>query len=467
VHLRRARRKVAQAELPPIPTIPAIPVPSWVKGTLARQRAATVEGLTPEAALHAKRNFRLGVMNGVLFGLVDGLIAPSVVLALFVNRLGGPNVLVGLLPAIMGGGWFLPQMIVATRVQGQRRVMPWYRRSAIIRMICLVTITLSIVVFAAYPPLLLLIFFIFFTIYALAAGVSGIPWLEMVSKVISPRRRGSFFSQRSFWGGVLALTASGLVAAILSERFLGLTFPYNFALLFTIITVVAGAALWSWSAIREPDAVEVGQPLSLAGIFKRGIEAVRTDREYRGFLITRILLALASISDPFFAVYAATVLGAPTELVGLYLAASSSALLLSNFIWGPMADRASNRTLMVVTVIAVSSVYVTALVVPLFRGIVPEGVVTTAFALVFVLGGLAGGSGRIVNNNMLLTIAPPAERASYVGFLNTVLGLVLFVPPLGGALADVVGFEPLFVASLALALMGLLASTRMSATRGY
>ena len=64
----------------------------------------------------------MGVMNGVLFGLVDAFFAPSLVLAVFVSRLGGANVLVGLLPAIMAGGWFLPQFFVAGRVQGQKRV---------------------------------------------------------------------------------------------------------------------------------------------------------------------------------------------------------------------------------------------------------------------------------------------------------------------------------------------------------
>lgn len=462
VRLRRVRRKVAQVAHSDLS-----PRLKWVKGALSRPQSGMVEGLSPEAALHARRNFRLGVANGILFGLVEGLIAPSLVLALFVNRLGGPNVLVGLLPAILSGGWFLPQMIVATRVQGQKRVMHWYRRSSIVRVTCLVIITISIVVFAAYPSLLLVIFFLFFGIYAFGAGVSGIPWLEMVGKTISPRRRGSFFSLRSFWGGVLALASSGLVAALLSERVPGLTFPYNFALLFAVVTVVVTLGLWFWSLVREPEAVEIAPSVSLSGIFKRGILAVRTDREYRSFMGTRILLALASISDPFFAVYATTVLGAPTELVGLYLAASSSSSLLSNFVWGPLADRASNRTLMVWTVISVASVYVAALVIPLFTGLVPQGVVTTAFALVFVLGGLAAGSGRIVNNNMLLTIAPAAERASYIGFLNTVLGLVLFVPPLGGALIDAVGFEPLFVTSLLLGVVALAASTRMSGQRAY
>jgi hypothetical protein len=63
---------------------------------------------------------------------------------------------------------------------------------------------------------------------------------------------------------------------------------------------------------------------------------------------------------------------------------------------------------------------------------------------------------------MLLTIAPPSERAVYVGFLNTILGIVIFVPVLGGVMVDLAGFLPIFVTSLALALGAVVLGARMS-----
>jgi MFS family permease len=117
---------------------------------------------------------------------------------------------------------------------------------------------------------------------------------------------------------------------------------------------------------------------------------------------------------------------------------------------------------MTLTVISVALVPLTAFVVSLFANMIDDVFLFTTFTLVFVLSGLAGGAGRIVNNNMLLTIAPAAQRATYVGFLNTVLGVVIFVPVLGGILVDLVGFEVLFLLSLALAAFALIASQRMS-----
>src|SRR5437762_81696 len=94
VHMRRAGRRV---HLPPMPDLPSHL--NRIRRVVSLSRNPNIEGISPEAALHARRNFRLGVTNGVMLTLVDGLISPSIVLALFINRLGASNLLVGLLPA--------------------------------------------------------------------------------------------------------------------------------------------------------------------------------------------------------------------------------------------------------------------------------------------------------------------------------------------------------------------------------
>src|SRR5436190_13926056 len=360
VRLRRVRRQVAHVHIPD----PLTPV----RTAMARSRAQTIEGLTPEAALHARGNFRLGVFNGILFTLVDALISPGFVLALFVNRLGGSNLLVGLIPAVQTSGWFLPQIFVAPRVHGQPRVGHWYRRVSVVRGAALILLSILTFALAKQPGVLLAVFFLLFGVYSIGAGISGIPWLEMVGKTISPRRRASFFSLRAFWGGVLAILASGLISALLSEQLIGLTFPYNFALLFGATTLVVIGGLWTWAAIHEPAAMETAPPVRLRETLRRGMQAVRSDQDYRSFMIARVLLALASVSDPFYVVYARSELGAPTGIVGLYLGVSAAAVLLSNFVWGPLSNRAANRTLMTATVLSVTLVPFSALVIPMFQG---------------------------------------------------------------------------------------------------
>lgn len=438
----------------------------FISDRIGRSRLAAVEGLTPEAALHAHTNFRLGVLNGVMFTLVDALIAPSLVLAWYVSRLGAPNVLVGLLPAILTGGWFLPQLLVASRVQGLSRVMFWYRRVGIIRTICMAMLALTTLLLAESPAWLLVTFFVFYCTYAFSAGVSGIPWLEIVGKTIPPRRRGSFFGLRNFWGGMLALAASAPIGAILSEELFGLRFPYNFAFLFGFTAICSALGVWAWASILEPEASSSQAAHTVRDLVRRGLGALRSDRDYRAFMLVRIMMALATVADPFYVVYAKTQLAAPPATVGLYIGSLSIAALLSNLLWSPLADRASNRTLLIWTAVSVVVVPLTALVISLFIGVADNTLLFSAFSVVFILSGLALGGSRIVNNNMLLTIAPANERPTYIGFLNTVLGIVIFVPVLGGVIVDLVGFTPLFVISLVLAVVALGLSGKMSKKEG-
>ncbi|HUP28135.1 MAG TPA: MFS transporter, partial [Chloroflexia bacterium] len=453
--------RAATTHIPHLPPLREVPVIRKVIG----RSTESAEGLSGEARLHARRNFRLGVLNGIMFSLVEALISPSLVLAYFVSGLGAPNVLIGLLPAILSGGWFLPQILVASRVQGKPRMMGWYRTMGLVRTVCMGLLALVTIGLAGQPSMLLPAFFLLYIIYAFSAGATGIPWLEIVGKVIPPRRRGSFFGLRSFWGGLLALSAAGPIGAILSESLWGLVFPYNFAFLFGLTTLSVGIGVWVWALIKEPVATVAAPEVTIKSLLERGASALSTDRDYRSFMVARVLISLASIADPFYVVFAKTRLSAPPSTVGLYLGSLSAASLLSNFIWSPLADRASNRTVMTLTVVSVAVVPLTALVASLFAGSIDNTVLFTLFAAVFVLSGLALGSARIVNNNMLLSIAPPGERATYVSFLNLILGIVIFVPVLGGALVDLVGFQVLFVLSLLVSAVSLAATLQMSNRR--
>src|SRR6187455_1076552 len=139
---KKASTSASATRRPRLPGLRSLPL-------VRRSRIDPGVDLVPEAALHATFNFRMGVLNGVMFTLVEALIAPSLVLAWFVSRLGGPNILVGLLPAILAGGWFLPQLLVASRVQGLPRVMFWYRRVGVLRTICMAMLGFSALVFSA------------------------------------------------------------------------------------------------------------------------------------------------------------------------------------------------------------------------------------------------------------------------------------------------------------------------------
>lgn len=407
-----------------------------------------------------RRNYFSGILNGIFTRLGMSLTHPGLVLSVFVRALGGSNALVGLLSTIRFGGWFLPQFLAASWIQPRPRRVPIAVALEIVRVLIygvlgVLTYTLSL----SHPRLLLLIFFVLFTFSRLTTGSGALARLDAIGKVVSPLRRASFFATRNFWGGALIFGAGFLVRYLLDPTH-GPPFPLNFTLLFTLSSCSFIAATLAFAQIKEtPDDAE--QPHhSLKAQLVRAPALLKQNPAFRRYLLVRVLLNMTRLSEPFYPILALDVLGAPASMVGLYLSAMTLASILSNLLW-QRVERARG----VHFLIRISSL-LTALT-PLLAAALPWLMRSVGFTVerhgafpaylfigVFLLAG-GSESGRIIGlMALLLGVAPDEERASYIGLVNTVLGVVSFLPILSGAIIDRIGFEPIFFVATGLLLLG-------------
>lgn len=387
-------------------------------------------------------NYALGVLNGAIFGFVDALAAPSLTLALFVTQLGGSSFLVGLMSAIYNGGWFIPQFLVAHRLQRQPLKGPIYKTAAFIRIVCwLLIVFATYLVGASNPALLLLIFFSLMTVYAFTAGFAGNAFMTMVAKIIPIQRRGSFFGWREFWGTAMGLLAGYLVAVALSpER--GLVFPENFGLLFILTLGAVGAGLLLFAQVREPREVITGDGITFSQQLGAARGLVSQNHVYRRYLLTRFILAAGDLATPFYAIFALKQLGADASIVGLYIGITTFAALLSTPVLSWLSDR---HKLNWVLVLAAGSTPVIPLIALGFGALSPDSNAPIAFSILFAVYGISRTAANIAFPTYLLNLAPPAERTLYIGFTNTMLGIATFIPIIGGTLLDLFGFTPLFI----------------------
>jgi len=408
------------------------------------------------------RNYFLGIVNGVSTRVGMSITHPSMVLSVFIRTLGGSNALVGLLPAIRFGGWFLPQFLAASWIQPRPRKAPVVvvmesARILIYAALAVLTYSLGL----SRPGLLLVLFFVLFTPSRLTAGSGALARLDAIGKVVRPSRRASFFADRNFWGGAIVFGLGFLVRFMLDpDR--GLPFPSNFALLFGLSSLSFVVAALSFSQIRETQDLYHQSRHSLLAQLARAPGLVRQDPDLRRYLLVRILLNMVRIADPFYAVFALDMLGAPPSMVGFYLSAMTLADILSNLVW-----QRAERTHGTYAIVQASSLLTA--VAPLLAAALPwlmhlfgftveqHGLLPAyLFTSVFLLAG-SSNSGRTIGlMALLLDIAPDQERASYVGLVNTVLGFVSFLPIAAGVIIDRAGFEPIFFTTTLLLLLGYL-----------
>ncbi|GMA16973.1 MFS transporter [Deinococcus metallilatus] len=391
------------------------------------------------ARLRWNPNERLGILNGWLVFLGDGFLSVSVVVAGFAARLGAPNAIIGLLPAISAGGWMLPQLLVAARVRSLPYKLPVYRSAALVRMLTYLAMVVIAATLAGQPALCLTLFVLAMLLNALASGVSGLPFLEVVSKIVPPGRRAWFFGTRNLYGGLLAFGAGLVVRWILAS---GLSFPLNYALIFLLGTVAYTVGYGVFGRVTEP----ADPPLPPGKVREevRAIPQTLADRHFRAFLIVRLLLAAASMGDPFYAVYALRDLHYPAATLGTFVMALTGAAPLSNILWQRVAERKGSRRIIRYAAFFAGLAPLLALTVGTLH--LPPG----AYLLVFILSSVALQGFNLGHTNHLLNLAPADARSRYIGTLNTLVGAALFAPVLGGLLADAAGYRVVFVLSAVL-----------------
>jgi len=197
---------------------------------------------------------------------------------------------------------------------------------------------------------------------------------------------------------------------------LPLPFPLPYARLFALGALAYGLGWYLFGLTHEPE--EAPKEARL------GLRAPLLSPAFRRYLGVRLLLALAGLAEPFYAVYAVRALGRGKEL-GLYLSLYALAFTLSNLLWARMAARGVLRAGAFLALLAL---------------FLPPGL----FGLVFLLQGAYLAALGLATITLLLNLAPPGERSAAIGLANTLAGLFAFSPVLGGYLAGRLGFPALF-----------------------
>jgi MFS family permease len=301
------------------------------------------------------------------------------------------------------------------------------------------------------------IFFILYTIYSLAAGVAGIPFMDIVAKAVPSRRRGTFFGARLFFGGIASALAGIFVRSVLAAH----SFPDNFAILFITASVVVTLAIVSFSLVHEPEVTIRERRMPFRKFLLKGPFLLKNVKSYRMLLVVRVLLGVWGMALPFYILYAREHLGLPPSAVGIFLSIQMVGTILSNLLWGALSNRVGNKIVLeLVSAVAVLSPLLTILtdVCPPLRG-------TACFGLVFFFLGFALSGIKLGYINYVLDVSPDAERPTYLGFMNTFLAPVLLLSSIGGLIIQKTSYDVLFGLVIAAGIASLVFSLQLEEPR--
>ncbi len=410
----------------------------------------------------------------------------STVLPAFIHRLSGSDILVGLTGSMMTAGWMWPQLLMSNLLEHRPRKMPFYVLGMSVRVLAWLAVFFCTVTIGERNPMLLA--FSFLGLYFLsssAMGVSTLPYMDIVSKSIAPQQRARFFSLRQLYGGFFAIWVGFLVRAVLGDDsdftgilggitqafktatmfFIGtvfnletdLGFPYNYGFLFMCSVAAAFLSFVSFLGVREPIRPVNATRQPMRDHLKHGAYFLRTDANYRRFILFRVFAHFSGMASPFYVPYALNELQFSEATMGFFIVASALSGVVSNTFWGHIGEKYGVRWLLIITaglmgfppLLAFSS------------GILAVSLRMPAFFMIFIIGGVLANGMMVGFMAYMLNIAPPRNRPSYIGFMNTLLMPVSFAPLLGGVMAPHIGYRWLFAISVGICIIAFRIATRL------
>jgi len=405
-----------------------------------------------------RKNYYLAILNGIFYNISYAFMGGTTVLPLFISTITNSRIFVGLVTTIETASWPLPQIFAASMVEHKKTKKSLYIVMAVLRSISLLMIFLFIVIFAKIEKSLFLgCFIILFSVYSLAGGISGIPFMDIIGKIFPSHKRGTLWAWRMSIGGSFGVLAGFVVRYIIKK----IEYPLNFGILFLIATFFISLGFIAFSLMNEPISKgESGERKKFTVFIGQGIKSLKKDNNFKNLFFLRIFLGINAMAIPFYILFIKEQQPFEISSVGLFVSAQTFGAIISNLLWGNLSKYKGNHSVLRVT--AIISILPPSLI--MISHFFPPNL---CFALViFIFLGITIQGTWLGFPNALLDIAPDKKRPTYVGFMNTMIAPALFLPIVGGILIDKYSFYIVFIISFLASIFAFFFSMKFNTERG-
>ncbi|OFE13729.1 hypothetical protein PHACT_11775 [Pseudohongiella acticola] len=395
--------------------------------------------ISDDACRETPGNFLATLIANTASNVADRLSSAKTTLPWLLMQVGAPAWIISLLVPIRESGSMLPQMLIGAWVRGQAiRKWVWVGGGAIQGLSLLLMVWCAFTLQGLMAGLAIVVLL---TLFSLARGACSVAYKDVLGKTIPKTRRGRLSGWISAIAGLVAFFA-GLWLSIAGD---------SEATGFYAALLAVAAGLWllaimAYARIREFPGATDGGANGFTEAFSQ-LSLLRDDRAFRRFVVARALAMGSGLVAPFYIALAQEDLGNAASLLGIFIAVEGLAGLLSSPVWGRWADRSSRQ----VFAIACTLASMTSLGVAVWALVGASTTVSQWFyPIAFFVLGVSHAGVRLGRKTYLVDMAGGNKRTDYVAVSNTVIGLLLLLSGVLGALAAMVSV-PLVITLLGLA----------------
>jgi MFS family permease len=381
-------------------------------------------------------NFLVNTLDGASFGFGMSFFSSTIILPLFVSHFTDSPLTIGLISFLGWGGVLLPQLFMANAVERAPRkkffpvTLGFFLERLPIFLLAPAVYFLAI----RQPILTLVIFFVLYTWHNVGAGVIIVGWQDMIAKVIPVGKRGRFFGISNFIGNGTGILGALAVPFVL-EKF---TFPLGYVFSFAVAGALFFLSWVSLSLTREPVVYSSKPPVSQLNYLRSLPEVLRRDRNFRMYLLSKIIFSLSGMATGFLVVYTVQTWNLPDAEASGFMIALQIGLTLANLFFGFLSDRKGHKLSLEICLLLSALALVLAIIAPSPWWFFP----------IFFLSGAVSAGTFISGISIVYEFTEAENRPTYIGLANTIPGIVVSVAPLiGGWLAGAMSYRAMFILS--------------------
>lgn len=394
----------------------------------------------PDVAKNLKHNFFTNILDAGFWFFGDSFVAAYTILPVYMSTFTDSPLLIGLIPALEGAGWFLPQLFLAKYLEGKNRRKPIVMKLGFLDRFPLLLLAIG----AFFIPNLntntaIILFFVIYIIKAFSAGLVALPWQELMATVIPVSHRGRYWGLSLVLGKLTGLIGATITAFVLTNY----EYPQNYSFIFFIGFIAASISFIFLGRNIEP---EIERPENLDNIKMWGKvkKILKVDTNFRIFLINRGFLFLAMMSLGFIAVYGIQQFDLPVSYSAIFTIVMFGSEIIGFGIWGTIGDKIGYKRVLEIG----NFILIISLISLLFVDTI------TGLLISFGLTSLAHSGEYLADQNIAMEFGDEENRPTYIGMSKTLTGPVILAAPLiGGLIINSFGYKSMFITSLVISVI--------------
>lgn len=396
-------------------------------------------------------NFFLQVATQFLTKLGDAIANPKTVLAWLMSALAAPAAFTAFLVPIRESGSLIPQLIIGAWVRKQA-IRKWtFVLGCVLQGLAVAgmgVIAVTLEGGAAGAALLAAL-----AVFSLSRGLCSVASKDVLGKTVPKTRRGRVSGWSEFLAGIVTVgVGASLLVGSGDDSSMG-----RWLALLACAAVLWFLAAATYSAIREFPGATEGGGNAMSEAVKR-LSLLKTDQQFRRFVLARSLLLCSALSAPFFILLAHQNTEGALLALGLFVIADGIAALVSAPFWGKFADISSRK----VMILSGASAALTGLTLVLAVATAPAlAGQPWLYPLFFFLLSVSHAGVRMGRKTYIVDLAGGNKRTDYVAVSNTVIGVVLLAAGSVGALSSLISVSGVIAVLAGMGLAGAWMSSRL------